>query len=514
MAKACYAAQMRNVDKMASEKGGIPSIVLMENAAVACVNELNRDFDLIKKNAAIFCGKGNNGGDGFAVARHLHNMGADVSVYLVCGNKFAGDAQINFDIIKKMNINIEIITDTENLKYIIKSHDIIIDAIYGTGIHGIVRGISYDVIKEINENAGYVMSVDIPSGVDADSGEICGVCVKADKTVTFAAYKVGMLMFPAADFVGEVVVADISIPKYILDEENLQINVIDDAFVRENFPKRTNNSQKGDYGKALVIAGSRGMTGAAYLSAQTAVKAGSGLVFLGVPQSLNAVLEVKTTEAMTIPLADKNGHITYEAIDDILKKADNVDAVLIGPGLGRYGDIAEILDRLLEYSKVPVIIDADGINAASKNMGIVKKSSCSLVFTPHAVEMSRLTGLEKDYIEENRLIVSKEFAEEYGAVIILKGHHTVVTAPDGTQYINTTGNSGLATGGSGDVLAGLTVSLIARGVEEAKAAAMAVYIHGAAGDIAAERLGKDSVTASAVMNSIPEAICQILQVDI
>lgn len=513
MAKACFAAQMRNVDKMASEVGGVPSILLMENAAIACINELKKTFNLKNMRAAVFCGKGNNGGDGFAIARHLYNLGAEVSVYLVCGNKFSGDAQINFEIIEKMNVKIEIVTDTESLKYIIKSSDIIVDAIYGTGIHGTVRGISYDVIEEINNNAEYVLSVDIPSGIDADSGEICGVCIRANKTVTFAAYKVGMLMFPAADFVGETVVADISIPQYIMDGENLQINVIDNEFVRENFPKRKNNSQKGDYGKVFVIAGSKGMTGAAYLSSQTAVKSGSGLVFLGVPESLNNVLEAKTTEVMTIPLSDKKGCISSEAIDDILLKADKTDAVLIGPGLSRGEDIAVILESLLEYSKVPVVVDADGINAASQKMEMISKSSCSLIFTPHSVEMSRLTGLDREYIEENRLSVSKEFAEEYGAVVILKGHHTIVTAPDGTQYINTTGNSGLATGGSGDVLAGLIVSLVARGVEEVKAAAMAVYIHGMAGDIAAERLGGDSVMATDVMNSIPEAICQILQVD-
>ncbi|MCC8170005.1 MAG: NAD(P)H-hydrate dehydratase, partial [Oscillospiraceae bacterium] len=442
-----------------------------------------------------------------------YNMGAEVSVYLVCGNKFTGDALINFEIITKMDINIEIIADTENLKYIIKSHDIIVDAIFGTGIHGTVRGISYDVIEEINSNAKYVLSVDVPSGINSDSGEICGVCVRADKTVTFAAYKIGMLMFPAADFVGEVKVTDISIPQYIIDGENLQVNVIDDEFVRKNFPKRKNNSQKGDYGKVLVIAGSKGMTGAAYLSAQTAVSAGSGLVFLAVPDSLNSILEAKTTEVMTVPLPDRGGRLISDAIGDILEKSDKSDAVLIGPGLGGSEDIPEILEALLEHSKSPIVVDADGINAAAKNMDMLSKSSCSLIFTPHTVEMSRLTGLDRDYIEENRLIVSKEFAEEYGSVVILKGHHTIVTAPDGTQYINTTGNSGLATGGSGDVLAGLTVSLIARGAEDVKAAAMAVYIHGRAGDIAAKKLGEDSVTASEVMKAIPAAICQILQLD-
>ena len=311
---------MRAVDKAASEIGGIPSIVLMENAAIACVNELKKDFgELTGKHIAVFCGKGNNGGDGFAVARHLHNMGADVSVYLVCGNEFKGDAKINFDIIKKMNVNIDVVSDTENLKYIIRSNDIIIDAIYGTGIHGTVGGISYDVINEINENSKYTMAVDVPSGINSDSGEICGICIRADKTVTFAAYKVGMLMFPAADYTGKVTVADISIPDYILEGQSININVTDEEFVRANFPTRENNSQKGDYGKVLVIAGSVGMTGAAYLSSQSAVTAGSGLVTLAIPAGLNGAMEAKTTEVMTLPVEDINGHISSDAAEKIMK---------------------------------------------------------------------------------------------------------------------------------------------------------------------------------------------------
>ena len=401
--KACFASEMRGVDKAASEIGGIPSIVLMENAAMACVEELKNDFaNLSEKSVAVFCGKGNNGGDGFAIARHLYNMGIDVAVYLVCGNEFKGDAKINFDIIKRMNINIDVISDIEDLKYIVRSYDIIVDAIFGTGISGTVRGISYDVISEINDNAKYIMAVDVPSGINSDSGEICGVCIKADKTVTFAAYKVGMLMFPAADYVGKAAVKNISIPDYIIDGQNLKINVIDDKFVRSNFPKRENNSQKGDYGKVLVIAGSAGMTGAAYLSSQTAVTTGSGLVTLAVPSSLNVAMEAKTTEVMTVPLSDRNGRISAEAI---------------------------------------------------------------------------------------------------------------VTGQDGEQYINITGNSGLATGGSGDVLAGTVASLVSRGINETVASAMAVYIHGLAGDIAKDKYGIESVTASKVMECIPCALRQILQVE-
>lgn len=512
--KACFASQMREIDRAASEIGGIPSIVLMENAAIACVDALQKDFGSVRgKRVAIFCGKGNNGGDGFAIARHLYNNGAEVSVYLVCGNEFKGDAKINFEIITEMNINIDVVSDTENLRYIIRANDIVIDAIYGTGIHGSVGGISYDVINEINENAKYILSVDVPSGINSDSGEICGICIKTDRTVTFAAYKVGMLMFPAADYTGQVTVADISIPDYIIEGQNITINVIDEHFIRKHFPKRENNSQKGDYGKLLVIAGSAGMTGAAYLSSQTAVLSGSGLVTLAIPSCLNGAMEAKTTEVMTVPLADIGGHISSDAKERVLECLEKADAVLAGPGLGRSVDAVRIIEAVLDNSKVPVIIDADGINAVAKNMDILSDCTCPVIFTPHTVEMSRLTGLDKDYIEENRLVVSKEFAEEYGVTVILKGHHTIVTGLCGEQYINITGNSGLATGGSGDVLAGIIASLIARGTEENIAAAMAVYIHGLAGDIAMEKYGIESVTATSVMENIPFAIRQILQVE-
>ena len=514
MKKACYAQEMRDIDRAAEEIGGVPSIVLMENAAISVIDELKKDFpDILNRSVAVFCGKGNNGGDGFAIARHLHNMGVETRVFLVCGNNVKGDAEINFDIINRMGVDIEAVADTENFDYIIKAHDIIIDAIFGTGIHGEIGGIAAEIIALINENAKYTLSVDVPSGINSDTGEICGVCVRADKTVTFAAYKIGMFKYPAADCCGEIAVKGISIPQYIIDRQGGSINVTDAEFVRENIPARENNSQKGDYGKVLIIAGSRSMTGAAYLAAQSAVTAGSGLVTLGLCEELNSIMEVKTTEAMTLPLKGENGHISADAVNLILDKLNGFDAVLIGPGLGRSGDIERILEQVLKYSKIPVVVDADGINAAARNMDMLKNSSCPVIFTPHAVEMSRLTGYDKDYIEENRFEVSAEFAEKYGASILLKGHHTLVTAPDGIQYINITGNPGLATGGSGDVLAGILVSLAARGADETCAAAMAAYIHGLAGDIAAVKYSMESVTAQRVMECIPEAMCQILQVE-
>lgn len=513
MFKACYADEMRAIDRAASEIGHVPSIVLMENAAIACVNELKKDFDLSKKSVAVFCGKGNNGGDGLAIARHLYNMGVDVSVFLVSGNSYRGDAQINFDIVSGMDIPMDTVTESEELEYIVRSFDIVIDAILGTGISGAVRGMAYDVINIINENAKYVLSVDVPSGINSDSGEICGVCINADKTVTFAGYKIGMFMYPAADCVGEIVVDMISMPQSAIDSQDIRINVTDNEFIRSIIKPRSSNTQKGDYGKLLIIAGSKGMSGAAYMAAQAALKSGTGLITLASCESVNTALEAKTTEVMTCALEDADGHISAAATGKIGELMERADAVLIGPGLGRSTDAEKVVQYVLHKSRVPVIVDADAINAVAKNKELLSECACDLIFTPHAMEMSRLTGLDISYIEENRIQVSREFCEENGAVLLLKGPHTVVTAPSLTQYINITGNPGLASGGSGDVLAGIIAALTARGIDCESAAAAAAYIHGTAGDIAKERYGIESMSAENVLECLPNAFCRILQLD-
>lgn len=513
MLKACYASQMRSIDKAAEQVGKIPGIVLMENAAMACVRELERDFDLAGKSVAIFCGSGNNGGDGLAIARHLYNMGVKVKVYLVGGIEFSGDAKINFDIVNGTDIAVDTVTDTDAFSYVIRSYDIIIDAILGTGIQGDVRAGIFDIIKLINENARYVLSVDVPSGIDSDSGKICGICVNADKTVTFGAYKTGMFFYPAADCLGEVVVSKISIPDYIIEGQGIQTNVTDSEFVRSVIPKRDENSHKGDYGKLLIIAGSEGMSGAAYLCAQSALKSGAGLITLACPRCINAVLEEKTTEVMTLPLPDSCGHIAYQAADIISERIESCDAILIGPGLGRSDDAVGVVKTVLGKSTVPIIVDADAIFAVAQDKSVLRDCNCDLIFTPHAMEMSRLSGLDVSYIEDNRLEVSKEFCEDTGAVLLLKGHHTIVTAPDLTQYFNNTGNSGMASGGSGDVLSGIVAALVARGIDCAASAAAGAYIHGMAGDIAKEKYGAESMSAEDILSCLPQAFCRILQVD-
>lgn len=500
--KVCYAEQMRNIDRAAMEKAGIPGIVLMENAAIACVNELKNDITNPEK-VLIFCGKGNNGGDGFAVARHLFNAGIDTEVFLVCGDGIGGDAKINLDIISGMNVPVRNADYTlKELALIIKSADVVIDAIYGTGIHGEIQGFPAEVIRCINENAKYVLSVDIPSGINADTGEICGVCVNANKTVTFAAYKLGMLMFPGADYTGDVVVSPISIPDYIIEEQSISINIADKAFVERNYPCRTKNSQKSNYGKIFIIAGSKGMSGAAYLSSQAALYGGAGLVTVGVCESISSAMEVKTTEAMTLVLDDTDGHIAYTAEMEILKQLDKSDVVLIGPGLGRSREAARIVKTVLTQSKVPVIADADALYAIAMDIDMLKNCNCPVILTPHEMEMARLADKGVEYIAANRIDISRSFCEEYGVTLILKGHHTIVTSPELKQYINITGNPGMATGGSGDVLAGLIAALTARITDPSTAAAIAVRLHGEAGDKAAQRHGMDAMTALDILEGL------------
>lgn len=504
--KVCTAAQMREIDRRASEVGGIPSIVLMENAAIACVNEIEK---LSPENIAVFCGKGNNGGDGLAIARHLFNHGFNVEVFLVFGSEFSKDAAINYEILEKTGIKITEITDTSLLEYYILKQDLVVDAIFGTGIHGEITGIAAKIITAINLYSKKTLSVDIPSGVNSDTGKVVSVAVKADITVTFAAYKCGLLLYPGADYTGNIIVSDISIPQYIIDGMNIDVNLIDENLIKSLLPERQANSHKGDYGKIFIMGGSIGMTGAVALSTRASLLGGAGLVTVGIPESLNSVMEVKTTEAMTYPLPDENGYFTDSAYFAAKEKAENSDIFLFGPGVGRNKAINSLISQILSHSTVPVIVDADGLFALSQNPDILNDCSCNLIFTPHEMEFARLIGKTSEEVSANRLELSKKFATENGVTLILKGPHTIVTAPDGTQYINTTGNPGMATGGSGDVLAGLLASFEAYMSNETEAAVLAVYVHGVAGDIAARSNSMTSVTAGSICENIPNAISNI-----
>ncbi len=513
MYKVCLAEEMRNIDRIAIDLYQIPGIVLMENAALACVEVLNADFTLKDKSFCVVCGKGNNGGDGLAIARYLFNAGAKVEIVLVSGSEYSGDAKINYDIAESMDIPMEEVLNIDDFINTVTDCDVIVDAILGTGAKGDITGFLYDVIKAINENNKYVLSVDVPSGINSDTGEILSIAINATKTVTFGAYKRGMFLYPAADFTGDISVAPISIPQSVIDAQGININVTDANFVKELIKKRKNNSHKSDYGKLLIIAGSKGMSGAAYLSGEAALKSGAGLITIACPECINNVLESKTTEVMTMPLDDNDGCISYNGISKLLKKVSEADAVLIGPGLGRGRDIVEVVKEVLRRSTVPVIVDADALYAVSQDVNMLKECTCELVFTPHAMEMSRLTGIDVKEIESDRINVSRDFSDETGAVLLLKGHHTLVTSPSLKQYINNTGNAGMASAGSGDVLAGIISALIAKGIDCTHAAVAGAYIHGLAGDIAETKYGTEYMSATNIIECLGEAFCRILQVD-
>lgn len=490
--KVCTAGEMRQIDALSVEKFNIPGIVLMENAASSCTREI-ADYNTF----VIVVGKGNNGGDGLAIARQLINLGKKVEIYLVFTDEFSGDAKINREILKSMGIEPKFCDDLDAFTLSVKNADCTVDAIFGTGIKGEVTGQAKNVIEIINEHSKYTLSVDVPSGINSDNGEASTATVKADKTVTFAAYKKGMLLYPAADYTGEVIVSNIQIPEMAFDELGIKINATDNDYAKKLMPKRNKNSHKGDYGKILVIGGKLGMGGAVYLSSLAALRMGAGLVTVCIPNELSGYIKELPPEVMTMPM-DFDGDS-----DKIADMVNNYDAVLFGNGIGREEKVITLLEKILNKIKVPVVIDADGLFALSKTLEKIKGKDA--ILTPHSMEMARLSGVNPEDVEKKRFELSKDFAEKYGVTLVLKGNHSIITAPNGVQNVNMTGNSGMATAGSGDVLAGMTVALLA--VKDSfSAATLAVHLHGKSGDFASDRLSETSVMAGDIIDQIPHIL--------
>lgn len=512
------AEQMRTLDRQATEKYGIPSLLLMENAGRA-VCEVARETlgDVRNRKILVVCGPGNNGGDGFAAARHLHNAGAQVHIsFFGDRSRSRGDALTNLEIAEKMGLEIDFSGSLQRLRNHITASDLIIDALLGTGIKGELGGDLAEAIELINTcKKGQVIAVDIPSGVDADTGATCGStpagrAVEADCTVTFGLPKIGLLTYPGAGYVGRLIVADISIPKEALDGCDSQVYLLDDHALTWPF-ERYAGSHKGDYGHLAIVAGSVGMTGAATLAAEGALRIGTGLVTVAIPQSLNDILEVKLTEAMTIPVAENGsrafGTVSLEQVMEIIEKRD---AAVIGPGLGRNEDTIAFVLGLVKRITRPVVIDADGLFALSKDLSVLRDIRGLVVITPHPGEMATLLGTTVSEVQSNRLEVARDFAKSHDVTVVLKGAGTVVASPEGEAYINTTGTPGMATGGVGDVLSGMIGGLLAQGWSPEKAACAAVYIHGRAGEIAAQELTEPSMIASDVARHIGDVVRELI----
>ncbi len=514
--KAATPRQMNEIDGITIRQVGIPGIILMENAALGVVNEVNELLNGVKgRNIIVFSGKGNNGGDAFAAARHLHNKGARIFHYVLCKkSEITGDAAINLNILENMGLEITELLDGSQLEPVrmqLAVSDAVIDGIFGTGFKGNVSGMAKDTIDIINKANKYVVSIDIPSGVTGETGKVPGICIRATSTVTFALPKVGLLVHPGCEYVGRLVVSDIGIPSTVIDAMDIKTNCPTAREISRLIPSRHADSNKGNYGRIFIISGSVGMTGAGCLSARAALRSGAGLVYLGVPSALTHIYDASLTESITIPLDDGGGgYLSKNCIQSILDKMNRMDAAAIGPGLSTNEDISEVVASVVENACIPLILDADALNCISGDVSVLSRKKAQVVVTPHPGEMARLTGMSIEQVQNDRLKAAVEFSGRWGVITVLKGARTVIASPDGTAYINPTGNSGMATGGTGDVLTGVIAGLAGQGLNLFEAAAAGAYIHGLCGDRAAAGKGEHGLIAGDLAEELPFVIKELV----
>ena len=512
--KVVTSQQMREIDRKAIEENNLSGLILMENAGLRIFQSLKNIYpDLRLKKIVIFTGSGNNGGDGFVVARHLYNYGVKVKVFLLShSSKIKGEAEENLNIINKMGVEL-IETETTKLEEIqraIQNSDLIIDAILGTGLQRKVTGLKAKIIDLINISNKEVVAIDVPSGLDTDTGKVEGPCIKATHTITLALPKIGLLIFPGASYAGKVTVEDIGIPSYLLKNNKIKTNIVTKEIVKSLLPFRATYSHKGSFGKVLILAGSIGMTGAAYLASEAAMRSGAGIVVLGIPRSLNPIMEVKLTEAITLPLAEtEKQSLGEEAEETISKLMKNYSVLGIGPGISRQAETQRLVRKVIEKSNIPLVVDADAIYALSEDPTILKKTKTPLVITPHPGEIAKLINKDVDYILNNQLDITREIAQKYGIVVVLKGARTIIANKEGEVYINVGDNSGMATGGSGDVLTGIICSLIAQGADNFSAAITGVYIHSLAGNLARDIKGERGMIAGDILSQVPQAFLNL-----
>lgn len=497
--RVAYSREISLIDKYCIEELKLPGIILMENAAIKVANAVEAGIE----NIVIVAGTGNNGGDGLAAARHLYKKGISIKVFLIGKpEKMSDNCAFNYGILKNIGFDIINVNNSNDLYILmehIKTSELIIDGIFGTGLNRKVEGIFYKVIELMNGSEKNILAIDVPSGMNSDTGEIMNICVRANKTISFEMQKMGFFRYGSSEYIGEIVVEPIGIPEFVVDKFFGFNFYVDKKMIKENITPRNKYGHKGNYGRVLLLAGSRGYSGAAYICCEAAVKTGSGLVTLGTPKELQPILSEKLIEAMTICLEDE------EKIEEAITKSD---IVAIGPGLGNNERTLKLLKKVIEKANCSIVIDADGINVLKDNLYLVKHSERKIILTPHLGEMSKITGMTVEKIEEDRIGVAKSFAEEYGVIVLLKGYNTVVT--DGKEvYINSTGNSAMASGGMGDCLTGIIASFIGQGYPAIKAAYISAYIHGYCGERVSQK--KFTVTASDILNEVPYAIKEILK---
>lgn len=509
--------QMKEIDRTAIEEFGIPGLSLMEKAGNCLFEEVMQELkgDDFKE-VFIICGAGNNGGDGYVLARKLVNRYIPVKVYsTVDPEELTGDARINYERFIELDYGITVLNSQNEINKFqeeIQSEGLIVDAILGTGLTRTVENNIEEIIHIINDSKKRIYSVDIPSGIGADNGKVYKAAIKAHKTITFQLPKLGCILYPGAEYSGELVIKDIGIPNEAIQKNSPDIFLIDKDFVKNILPHREKDIHKGNCGKLFIIAGSKGMAGAAVLACRAALRSGIGLVTAGIPAGILDIIQISVPEAICKPLGnEENIEIDISCLTSILEGAQQSDVIAIGPGMGKNPDIQSIVKKLIEEAQVPLIIDADGLNAIGERADAFFKGDKSIVITPHPGEMSRLTGLDISQINENRIDIAREYSKKWGTIVILKGARTVIAIPDGKVYLNITGNPGMAAAGSGDVLTGILSSFVSQGFSVDKAAIAAVFIHGRAGDMMAEKFGEYGLIAGDMADGVGLAIKDLLE---
>jgi len=496
--------EMRSLDKSAMEDFGINQELLMENAGEAAYFVLLKELGVRDRKFVVFCGTGNNGGDGFVVARKIHSMGGEAVVYVFGDVKeFFGAAKQNYEIISRLPIEIRNVEFSESLECEILHCDVIVDAMLGTGLTRKVEGLYKDVIQSINQSGKKVVSIDIPSGINGNTGKVMGDAVSSDYTVSYGLPKIGNLLYPGFENCGKLYVSHISFPPSLYDKDSLKVEVN----IPVRLPERDRNAHKGDLGDVLFIAGAKSYFGAPYFSALSFLKAGGGYSRLAAPSCITPYIAGKGSEIVFVAQEEtSSGSIALKNVDRLLELSEMVDMVVIGPGLSLNDETQELVRRLTKDIKKPLLIDGDGITALARSPEIIMEREYPAVVTPHLGEMSRITGLPVEEIDENKIDVLQEQAKKLNSIIVLKGAHSLTCYPDERIFINMSGNPGMATAGSGDVLTGAIAAMFGLGLSLEDAVRTGVFIHGLSGDLAASDKGEDGITAQDIMDSLPPAV--------
>ncbi len=502
--------EMAEIDNRAINEFGIPGVCLMENAGVGVVRAMqNRYGNMEDRRIGILAGKGKNGGDGFVIARHLHNLGSRVHIYcLFDPDESVGDTHTHLNTARKMGIHIEVLKNEERVsqsEFSFHNMEFWVDAVFGTGLNANPKGHIAKALSILTSMERPIISVDIPSGLLANTGQPTEIALRADLTVTFGFPKVGHILYPGPDYSGRLIVADIGIPKAAANAQGVKTFLLESDKATSLFPKYPADAHKGSFGHVLVLAGATGKMGAGYMAAEAVLRAGAGLVTLGYPKGAIS-LGPTPPEIMTLPLpSTSSGTFSNEAILPGLEAASMVDAVVIGPGITTQKETVSFVHNWLVRCDRPMVVDADALNAMALGFTKWNEVTASLCLTPHPGEFSRLTGQSIEEVQTNRIEVARKFSEEKTVEVALKGARTILASPNGEVWVNMSGNAVLASGGTGDVLAGIAGSLLAQGLSSTDALRAAVHLHGMAGDIAAQKMGGRGVLASDIMHLLPDA---------